>query len=257
MISIRKQLQSGVAIDAIKGGEASIWVGEALSSCQRSLLNRLKYVARWSHCPFLHLMAYMFCCWKQKVSPRKSPTIRRRHWLTSNNTINIKMVRRFMSNLFKIMNVKQERQFAAKQASISTKTFGQHFARPSHLSSHGCGHSIAGLIRLLRSWRCLTQYLLQHLSRLDVVEIDRIYWASAALGEWQLQIHQADILNLTSINWTDSVSDLRVVVTLHISTPLPFHLFASISLHQDMYYYRKRLLSVLLQRWIAAVWSFK
>lgn len=128
---------------------------------------------------------------------------------------------------------------------LARKRFGQHFLHDQAILAR-----MAAVIRLQASDTvveigpgrgALTQYLLQHLSQLDVVEIDRdLIEHLQSLGEpGQLQIHQADILNfeITSIR-TGQVSDLRVVGNLpyNISTPLMFHLFASISHIKDMYF---------------------
>ena len=122
------------------------------------------------------------------------------------------------------------------------KRFGQHFLH-DHFVIQKIIHEIHPLktdhmVEIGPGLGALTFPLLEKLSRLNVIEIDRDVIARLQQkNDSRLIIHSEDALNYDFSNLTDN-QELRVVGNLpyNISTPIIFHLLGSANAIQDMHF---------------------
>lgn len=130
-------------------------------------------------------------------------------------------------------------------AHIARKRFGQNFLHDRSV----IGHIIACLgIKPDQHWveigpgqGALTEPLLQAVTRLDVVELDRDLVALLKrkfAGRANFEIHSADALKFDFSSLVKNSGRLRVVGNLpyNISTPLMFHLLDSAHCIEDMHF---------------------
>lgn len=124
------------------------------------------------------------------------------------------------------------------------KRFGQHF-----LKDHNILQKIVRALSLQSTDRVIeigpgqgafTQYLLEKLNHLDVVELDRdlVVFLQGHFDPSKLTIHAGDALNFSYADLSEKPGDLRIVGNLpyNISTPLLFHLFSQIDRIRDMHF---------------------
>ena len=130
-------------------------------------------------------------------------------------------------------------------AHVPRKRFGQNF-----LQDHQVIHSILASIQVAASdhWveigpgqGALTEPLLQSVSRLDVVELDRnlVELLKAKYQHFQhLRIYSADALSFDFSRLVEQNQPLRIIGNLpyNISTPLMFHLLSYAPVIKDMHF---------------------
>lgn len=124
------------------------------------------------------------------------------------------------------------------------KRFGQHF-----LKDHNVLQKIVRVIDLQQTDHvveigpgqgALTHYLLEKITHLDAVELDRdlVSFLQQNYDPSRLTVHSADALNFSYSELSHTQKELRVVGNLpyNISTPLLFHLFSHIDCIRDMHF---------------------
>lgn len=124
------------------------------------------------------------------------------------------------------------------------KRFGQHFLTDANIL-HKIVREIGlkpndHVVEIGPGQGALTDYLLQILTHLDVVELDRdlVVFLREKYTSEQLTVHAGDALFFDYSALSKKPSDLRIVGNLpyNISTPLLFHLFSHNPVIHDMHF---------------------
>lgn len=124
------------------------------------------------------------------------------------------------------------------------KRFGQHFLKDT-MVLHKLMREMQPLmqdtiIEIGPGQGALTDVLLQNVSHLDAVELDRdlVIYLQEKYTATQLTLHAADALFFDYATLSKAPKDLRIVGNLpyNISTPLLFHLFTFLPSIRDMHF---------------------
>lgn len=126
------------------------------------------------------------------------------------------------------------------------KRFGQNFLHDQNIIERIISHINPApddhIVEIGPGKGALTEYLIEHAVKLDVIELDRDLipvLESRFCSFAHFKIHSADALKFDYSALTESDDDkLRLVGNLpyNISTPLIFHLLDNVSLIQDMHF---------------------